>query len=126
MSIFRHETCQHELTQDSIQLQVTLVEPGTFLTPALRNSVILPPPASYTGATVPAAMIRKALSSLGDLKLGDPSKGVKKIYELSSLADPPLRLALGKDAIDYIRSQQKVVTADLEKYESWSDDLKME
>lgn len=108
--------------------QVTLIEPGTFLTTALKNAVMLPPPASYTGPTVPAAMIRKALSSLADpgLKLGDPSKGVKKIYELSNLSDPPLRLALGKDAIDGIRNQQQGVTADLEKYESWSDDLKMD
>ena len=106
-------------------LQITLIEPGTFLTTALKNSVILPPPTAYTAATVPAAMIRKGLSSLAELKLGDPNKGVNKIFELSSLSDPPLRLVLGKDAISYIRSQQTVITTDLEKYESWSDDLKM-
>ena len=72
---------------------------------------------------MPAALIRKSLESLSSMKLGDPNKAIKKIWELAELPEPPLRLVLGKDALRYAREQQHVVKADFDKYESWSDDL---
>ena len=83
----------------------------------------MPPPEAYAGPTVPAAQVRKMLTGLGSMKLGDPKKAVSKIWELTALENPPLRLVLGKDAFMHIRGQVESVTAEIAKYESWSDNL---
>lgn len=82
-----------------------------------------PAPEAYIGPTVPAAQIRKMLEGMHSMKLGDPTKAVAKIWELAALADPPLRLLLGKDAFMHVRGQLESVTTEIAKYESWSDDL---
>ena len=87
---------------------------------------MLPPPAAYTGATVAAAQIRKSLEGLGQMKLGASVKAVKKIYAVTDLANPTMRLVLGKDAITYVKAQQESVAADIGKFESWSEDLQMD
>ncbi|THH02003.1 hypothetical protein EW026_g795 [Hermanssonia centrifuga] len=109
-------------------IKVTLIVPGTFKTKATTNAVFIPPHPSYTPSTSPAAAIRKALEHLDDPgnKLGDPLKAIQKIYELSSLPQPPLRLMLGQDAITYVRSHLQSVSADADGYESWSEDLKVD
>ncbi len=102
--------------------------PGTFKTKATTNAVFIPPHPSYTPSTSPAAAIRKALEHLDDPgnKLGDPLKAIQKIYELSSLPQPPLRLMLGQDAITYVRSHLQRVSADADGYESWSEELNVD
>ena len=66
------------------------------------------------------------MSGLGQMKQGDTAKAVQKIYDLAELSDPPMRLALGKDAIKYVREQQESVASDIAKFESWSKDLQMD
>ena len=56
----------------------------------------------------------------------DPVKGVQKVYELSQLEDPPLRLLLGKDAHRNVAKYLGRVTREVEQYASWSDDLRYE
>ncbi|KAJ3548521.1 hypothetical protein NM688_g5291 [Phlebia brevispora] len=109
-------------------IKITLIEMGSYDTSAIDNVVRLPVPAAYTAPSTPAAQIRSMLDNLGKsgpegVKLGDSQKAVRKIYELSMLDEPPLRLILGKDAIGHVRMQIESVTADMEKYESWSEDL---
>ena len=53
----------------------------------------------------------------------DPAKAVQRIYELSLLSDPPLRLPLGKICIAGIKAQLRAIEQDLTKYETWSDGL---
>ena len=48
---------------------------------------------------------------------------MEKVYELAYINDPPLRLALGKDALLAIRTKMATVNAEMDKFESWSDDL---
>lgn len=84
---------------------------------------MVPAPEAYTGATVPAAHVRKMLEGMGSAKLGDPKKAVAKIWELAALESPPMRLVLGKDAFMHVRGQLESVTTEIAKYESWSDDL---
>lgn len=59
----------------------------------------------------------------GDVPTGDVAKGVKKVYEVSRLSKPPMRLVLGKDAVGGVRKQIQSVMEDLESYEAWSEDL---
>lgn len=66
------------------------------------------------------------MEGLGQMKLGDSAKAVMKIYDLAELGDPPMRLVLGKDAINYIKTQQESVASDIAKFESWSENLQMD
>ena len=50
-------------------------------------------------------------------------KAVEKIYQLSELEQPPTRLPLGKDAVQLARAHIAAVTNDLDKFESWSENL---
>ena len=59
----------------------------------------------------------------GAVPSGDVAKAVRKIYELACLAQPPLRLVLGKDALVSARRQMQMIVADIDAYEAWSDDL---
>ena len=63
------------------------------------------------------------LPSRGVSASGDVVKAVQKIYELSCLPHPPLRLVLGKDSLAGARRQLQLVTGDIDTYETWSDDL---
>ena len=47
--------------------------------------------------------------------MGDPCKAAEKIYELTELKDPPLRLALGEDCIRAIKEKLTTVIGDLDK-----------
>ena len=47
-------------------------------------------------------------------------KTVAKIHQLATLDNPPLHLALGKDALGAIRNQIELLGKELEQYESWS------
>lgn len=53
----------------------------------------------------------------------DPAKGVHKIYELSQLSNPPLRLPLGPDGVKFVRDHIAELSAEVDKYASWSDNL---
>ncbi|KAI0690055.1 hypothetical protein BC835DRAFT_1407660 [Cytidiella melzeri] len=106
-------------------IKISLVEAGTFRTSALEAAVRLPVPEVYMS---PTSGLIKAEQLLGHIdkpgtKLGDPRKGAEKIYELSTLPHPPLRLLLGADAIGFVQSQLDSISADLEEYKSWSTDV---
>ncbi|KAI1789971.1 hypothetical protein LXA43DRAFT_1095875 [Ganoderma leucocontextum] len=52
------------------------------------------------------------------------NKAVEVIYRLASEPDPPLRLLLGDSAHTYLKQKIARLTADVEKYASWSENLK--
>lgn len=53
-------------------------------------------------------------------QLGDPAKAAQVILRASESDNPPLRLALGPDALKYIREKHQVVEKDLNQWESLS------
>ena len=57
---------------------------------------------------------------------GDPKKAVQKMWELSNLENPPLRLLLGKDINKGARDYIAQLTKETDEYESWSDHLAYE
>ena len=57
------------------------------------------------------------------VRVGDVEKAISKIYELSLLESPPMRLFLGKDSLILVDQQHQNVAEDLRKYSSWSEDL---
>lgn len=57
------------------------------------------------------------------MRVGDVDKAVERIYEVSALERPPMRLFLGKDCLEHVRAQLKRLTADLDGSEKWSEGL---
>ena len=58
-----------------------------------------------------------------NFKIGDARKAIVKIFELAGLPTPPLRLAMGLDAVSKIRAQVSQLSGELEAYQGWSSDL---
>ena len=56
----------------------------------------------------------------------DTTKAIQKIYELSELSNPPLRLLLGKDINKFVRQYIAQLTQETDAYEAWSDNLGFE
>lgn len=106
--------------------QVTIIEPGGFVTPGPSRNLIVPPvhPA-YTRPDLGSNIVRGQIANAPNTS-ADPEKAVKKIYELAQLPDPPLRFLIGKDAIAISRQHSKSVWEDADKYESWSEGLEFE
>jgi hypothetical protein len=55
-------------------------------------------------------------------QLGDPAKAARAILAALDAPKPPLRLALGADAVDTIRGQLESLTAELSEWEAVSRD----
>ncbi|CAL1712830.1 unnamed protein product [Somion occarium] len=103
-------------------IKTTLVEPGTFRTEVIGKLGEGYNHPAYTKPTLITNVLRATLRD-HKMKEGDTSKGVQKIYDLSLLLDPPLRLPLGKDAVEMVKGEAKSILDDAAKYESWSEGL---
>ncbi|KAI0631261.1 NAD-P-binding protein [Trametes polyzona] len=114
-------------------IKVTIIETGAFKTSVFNvdaNMVLLPQHPAYANPSLPVAKYRNAFAGAGkesdtpaDLTLADASRAVAKLIELSKLSSPPLHFPLGKDSIGLIREKIRTLTEEVDKYESWSDNL---
>jgi NAD(P)-dependent dehydrogenase (short-subunit alcohol dehydrogenase family) len=99
-------------------IRVMIVEPGAFRTDfaggALRH---MPINAAYE-ATV--GETRKFAHGMDRTQPGDPQKAAKAVFEVLASDTPPLRLALGNDAVDSIRSHAEGVLKTLSDWEEVS------
>ena len=55
---------------------------------------------------------------------GHQQKTVDRIYELTTLEDPPFRLVLGVDSHAVMKGHMERVQQDMDRFASWSRDLK--
>ena len=91
------ETLHAELAP--LGVHVTLVEPGFFRTD------FLDPASLHTGAETIAdyaptvGAMRTAATDLNHTQPGDPAKAARAIVEMTTAAEPPLRLQLGADTL---------------------------
>ncbi|MFA6945705.1 MAG: oxidoreductase [Pedobacter sp.] len=100
-----------------LNIHLTLIEPGPFRT-------------DWAGASSVRAKksIKDYQASSGDrLKLlqsnsgkqpGDPAKGAQAMLKVVNSENPPLRLVLGKPALDAIREKFKIVEDELKEWEA--------
>ena len=104
------------------------MEPGAFLTEFANNAQAIPQPPAYADPSLPTSVMRQVYAHPESLpfELGDPAKGVEKIFELSRLSNPPLQCPLGRDAIKFLSDATAEQTNIVEKYASWSDGLVLE
>ncbi len=78
-------------------IKVTIIEPGAFRTDWSGSSMRRPPVGADYDQTV-GEMNRMRAATVGTWP-GDPARAAKVIADIAGLADPPLRLLLGSDAL---------------------------
>ncbi|CAL1698988.1 unnamed protein product [Somion occarium] len=111
-------------------IKLTLVEPGYFQTSSMTkvtaNGAKLPPHPAYTKPTLPSAVMR-AWSDSAQVGVGsDPVKGMKKVFELAAMPDPPLRFPIGADVIEVFSARSKALAETVEKFGSYSNNLELD
>lgn len=99
-------------------IRVLIVEPGAFRTEfggqRMHRSRIIEEYAVSTAAT------RAAVDAMDGTQPGDPAKAARAILEVLDSPDPPLRLALGNDAVDHIAAHHELLRTDLARWEKVS------
>jgi len=99
-------------------VRVLIVEPGAFRTEFGGHRMHR---SRRIGAyEVSTAQTRTAVDGMDGAQPGDPAKAARAILEALDSADPPLRLALGNDAVDAIRGHHARLRADLDRWEKLS------
>ncbi|PIL34926.1 hypothetical protein GSI_02713 [Ganoderma sinense ZZ0214-1] len=106
----------------SWNIKVTLVNPASFHTEGQAKTTWAPPHPAYSSSDLPATRMRGGWGSYAPS--GDVHKAVEVIYRLASEPDPPLHLLLGEVAHTYVKQKIAKLSAEVEKYESWSENLK--
>ena len=110
--------------------QVTIVEPGGFVTEIMSALQFAPQHPAYANSDSAVNIWRKFQEGPPDparlRQLSDTAKGVQRIFDLTRLSDPPLRMPLGKDSVGFIRGYAAELTNMVEEYASWSNDLAYE
>ncbi len=99
-------------------IRVLIVEPGAFRTgfagPSLRLSTPLPDYEQTVGVT------RARLTQMHGTQAGDPDRAAAAVLQVLNQPDPPLRLALGEDAVSAIREKITTLLEELDQTEALS------
>lgn len=99
-------------------IRVLIVEPGAFRTEfagdRMHRSRVIEAYAATTGPT------RAAVDAMDGTQPGDPRKAARAILDVLDHPEPPLRLALGNDAVEHIAAHHELLRADLTRWEKLS------
>lgn len=99
-------------------IRVLIVEPGAFATSfGGGRSQVSPDSGHYTETVGPQ---RAAVGAMDGSQPGDPGKAAAAILEALDAATPPLRLALGADAVQYIGATLDARRAELDAWTTLS------
>jgi NAD(P)-dependent dehydrogenase (short-subunit alcohol dehydrogenase family)/predicted ester cyclase len=89
-------------------IRVTVIEPGGMTTDWSGSSMRIPAPsAPYQDTVGPLARVIRG--DAGGTALGDPAKVAGVVVRLAGMADPPVRLLLGSDALNIARSAARAL-----------------
>ncbi|MGR4878045.1 oxidoreductase [Streptomyces sp. LARHCF249] len=97
-------------------VRVTIVEPGGFRTDFLNSSSMQVEAASIGDYVAGAGPVREALANNDGRQPGDPVKAAKAIVDITEVAEPPLRLQLGADAIERVEAKLDRVRRELDEW----------
>lgn len=115
-------------------MQIAIVEPGAFKTAVLNvgtNMVLVPQHPAYASPALPVRRMRDAflkgagvhVDSDADLGAADTAPAVARIIAFSRLPNPPMHFPLGRDSVAFAREKIGTLSAEVDEYASWSDDL---
>jgi NAD(P)-dependent dehydrogenase (short-subunit alcohol dehydrogenase family) len=100
-------------------VKVTLIEPGPFRTDFYGHSIhVVKSPIDAYAAT--AAVRRAKLAASHGQQAGDPVRAAHAIIRVAEMQDPPLRLALGKEAVYRLRKKLTNFLLTLDQWEAVS------
>ena len=85
-------------------IKVTVLEPGGMRTDWAGSSMSVPPISDPYRPTVGAFA---DLIHHADTAASDPAKVAKVLLDVTELAEPPLRLLLGSDAVNYAAAAER-------------------
>lgn len=82
-------------------IHVTIIEPGYFRTNFLNSGSVVLPQQPISDYTEIIEIKRRHAEDIPGTQIGDPEKAADVIMNTAQLAEPPLRLLLGSDALQY-------------------------
>ena len=117
-SKFAVEGLSEALAQEvaPLGIRVTIIEPGGFRTDWAGRSMQwatqeLPAYAATSGR------LRQGLQDFHGRQAGDPARAAQALLRLVDMAEPPLRLPLGPDALQGIRGKLKEVEREIAQHQ---------
>jgi NAD(P)-dependent dehydrogenase (short-subunit alcohol dehydrogenase family) len=98
-------------------IKVTIVEPGPFRTQWAGGSM------KFTSQVIPdyeqtAGKVKSFLGSISGNQPGDPIRGAQAVLKVIDAENPPLRLLLGKSAIDRAKGKLDMIKKDIDTWEA--------
>jgi NAD(P)-dependent dehydrogenase (short-subunit alcohol dehydrogenase family) len=101
---------------ESFGIKVTLIEPGAFRTDFNGRSLAAAKQSMDAYAPVSGASLQW-FKQMDGQQLGNPAKAAQAIIQAVESPHPPMRLALGTDAMSLIQAKLESVKADLDAWQ---------
>lgn len=102
---------------EPLGIRVLIVEPGAFRTGFAAPAALQTVDARIADYDETSGATRDGLPTSHGAQEGDPAKAAAAVLDVLGWKEPPLRLALGNDAVDAIRGKLAAVAADLDATE---------
>lgn len=100
-------------------IKVILIEPGGFRTDWAGSSMNFTQPGEDYQATV--GLMYERLRERAGKEAGDPVRAAKAIIHIINEKNPPLRLLLGRSAVQFARAADQAKLAETDRWEKLSD-----
>lgn len=104
----------HELAPTGVK--VTIIEPGTFATEFSTSLHVVAPNDVYLPTV---GQFLTDFAALPPQAFGDPETVADAVMAVAELDEPPLRLAVGTDAVEHKRVSLSSRLAELDRWESF-------
>lgn len=102
-------------------IHATVVEPGFFRTDFMDNRSLSKTEQRIADYADTVGKTREAAAERNHQQPGDPVKLAKAIVTLANVAEPPLRLPLGKDAVERIADKNAFVERETERWRNLAE-----
>lgn len=101
-------------------IKVSIVEPGAFRTDFLADTSIKYTENKISAYESTSGAVVARLNDYAGRQLGNPEIAAKAMVDLAHLANPPLHLLLGSDAVDRTKAMLKDFIAEIDQWENVS------